>query len=271
MPELPEVETIARQLRARGVEGKTILTVKVNWAPTIQPLSVAQFSRQVRGQTIDTISRVGKWMLFSLRSGQTLMIHLRMAGSFSMEQGSHDRIVMKLSDGLTLYYRDTRKFGRWKLVDDPQVILGNLGPDALTRRFSRHYFKDTMKNRHRMIKPLILDQGIVAGLGNIYADEALWEAQIHPERLSDSLSDEELERLFRAIKHVLNIGVRNRGTSLGAGKTNYRDVEGESGGHREKVKAYGRGGKPCTRCKMLLERTVVAQRGTTYCPACQRI
>ena len=271
MPELPEVETIARQLRARGVEGREILSVTINWAPTVEPLSAAAFSRQVRGMTIDEISRVGKWMLFSLSSGKTLMIHLRMAGSFSMEQGQHDRIVLKLSDGLTLYYRDTRKFGRWRLVDDPQVILGKLGPDALSRHFTQRYFTEAMRKRHRMIKPLILDQGIVAGLGNIYADEALWESKVHPQRLSDSLSAAELSALFHAIKHVLKVGVENRGTSLGGGKTNYRDVEGESGGHRAEVQAYGRGGKPCLRCKTALKKTVVAQRGTTFCPQCQRI
>lgn len=269
MPELPEVETIASQLRSRGVEGKEILSVKVNWAPTIEPYSVAQFSKAVKGTTIDQISRVGKWMLFTLSSGQTLMVHLRMAGSFAMEKGSHDRIIVKLSGGLTLYYRDTRKFGRWKLVDDPDVILSKLGPDALTRGFTQKYFSSAMQKRHRMIKPLILDQGIVAGLGNIYADEALWKSKIHPERLSDSLSDSELSALYKAIKQVLKTGVQNRGTSLGSGKTNYRDVEGESGGHREEVKAYGRGGKPCTRCKTFLVKIVVAQRGTTFCPFCQ--
>lgn len=269
MPELPEVETIARQLRARGVEGRTILSVKVNWAPTVDPLSAAAFSRQVRGNVIDEISRVGKWMMFSLSSGRTLMIHLRMSGSFSMEQGSHDRIILKLSDGLNLYYRDTRKFGRWKLVDDPQDILDKLGPDALTRNFTQHYFFEAMRKRHRMIKPLILDQSVLAGLGNIYADEALWESRIHPERLSDSLSEIELQKLFKAIRHVLRVGVKNRGTSLGDGKTNYRDVEGESGGHRAKVKAYGRAGEACERCGTRLEKTVVAQRGTTYCPSCQ--
>ncbi len=270
MPELPEVETIARQLRARGVEGREILAVKIHWAPTVDPYSSAQFAKAVKGTVINEISRVGKWMLFGLSSGRTLMIHLRMAGSFSMEPGQHDRIVLKLSDGLILYYRDTRKFGRWKLVDDPQSILGRLGPDALTRRFSLRYFSEVMLKRHRMIKPLILDQSIVAGLGNIYADEALWEAGIHPERLSDSLEDAELALLFKAIKHVLRVGVKNRGTSLGDGKTNYRDVEGESGGHREQVKAYGRVGKPCERCGTHLEKIVVAQRGTTYCPDCQR-
>lgn len=271
MPELPEVETIVRQLRARGVEGRKILSVKVNWARTVEPLSVQRFSEEVRGTIITAVSRTGKWMLFSLSSGRTIMIHLRMAGSFSMEAGQHDRLVLKLSDGLTLYYRDTRKFGRWKLVEDPESILGNLGPDALTRRFTKKYFTLAIHSRHRMIKPLILDQSIVAGLGNIYADEALWEAKIHPQRLSDSLSNAELERLFRAIKHVLKVGVRNRGTSLGDGKTNYRDVEGSSGGHRAQVKAYGRVGKPCERCGSPLEKIVVAQRGTHFCRVCQSL
>ncbi len=271
MPELPEVETIARQLRARGVEGREILSVKISWAKTIAPFTTAQFAKRVCGTTIIQISRVGKWMMFSLSSGQTLMIHLRMAGSFSTEKGPHDRIVMQLSDGLDLYYRDTRKFGRWKLVDDPNAILGKLGPDALTRRFSLNYFSEAVQKRHRMIKPLILDQSVVAGLGNIYADEALWESGIHPERLSDSLTADERGALFKAIKHVLKIGVKNRGTSLGNGKTNYRDVEGASGGHREMVKAYGRGGKPCVRCKTPLVKTTVAQRGTTFCPSCQKL
>lgn len=270
MPELPEVETIASQLRARGVEGKEILGVKVNWAKTVEPLSVATFSRELKGTTIDEISRVGKWMMFSLSSGKTIMIHLRMSGSCSVVKGSHDRLVLKLSDGLNIYYRDTRKFGRWKLVDDPREILSKLGHDALTPAFSKKYFIAQMRRRHRMVKPLLLDQSIVAGLGNIYTDEALWESKIHPERISDSLTDGELGALFKAIKHVLRVGIRNRGTSLGAGKTNYRDVEGESGGHREEVKAYGRGGKPCGRCKTPLEKTVVAQRGTTFCPNCQR-
>lgn len=271
MPELPEVETIARQLRARGVEGRKIISVKVAWPRTVEPLSVGSFSRQVHGATIAQISRVGKWLLFSLDTGKTIMIHLRMAGSFSLEAGQHDRLVLGLSDGVTLYYRDTRKFGRWKLVDDPQEILSKLGPDALTRQFTRKYFEETLHARHRMIKPLILDQAIVAGLGNIYADEALWEAKIHPERLSDSLGDAEREKLFTAIKQVLRIGVRNRGTSLGEGKTNYRDVDGASGGHREQVKAYGRSGKPCKRCCAPLQKTVVAQRGTTFCPVCQAV
>ncbi|QBG47449.1 bifunctional DNA-formamidopyrimidine glycosylase/DNA-(apurinic or apyrimidinic site) lyase [Verrucomicrobia bacterium S94] len=269
MPELPEVETIASQLRERGVEGRIIRSVQVNWAPTIEPFTPAEFECLLKGCRIEQISRVGKWMLFSLSSGQTLMVHLRMAGSFALEQGSYDRIVVGLSDGLTLYYRDTRKFGRWKLVDDPQVILRELGPDALTRRFSLAYFEDQLRKRARAVKSVLLDQSVVAGLGNIYADEALWYARIHPERRADSLSDLEREKLFKAVKAVLRQGIRNRGTSLGAGKTNYRQVDGDSGENRGEVRAYGRSGKPCRRCKNTLKKIVVGQRGTTFCPNCQ--
>ncbi len=271
MPELPEVETIARQLRARHIEGRTIESVQVRWDRMIEPLSVETFSSALVGHTITDIARVGKWMLFALGSGKTLMVHLRMSGSFSMSPGAHDRIVLSLSGGVTLHYSDPRKFGHWKLVDDPQCILKALGPDALSEAFNFPYFSSVMRRRHRMLKPLLLDQSVIAGLGNIYADEALWEAKIHPQRLSDSLNEIELEVLFSAIRHVLKTGVRNRGTSLGEGKSNYRDVDGESGGHRERVKAYGRGGLPCERCGTPMEKTIVAQRGTHFCPVCQKI
>jgi formamidopyrimidine-DNA glycosylase len=271
MPELPEVETIARQLRARGIEGCEICSVRVSWVPMIAPFSVADFSAQLCGTRIEKISRVGKWLLFLLSSGQTVLVHLRMAGSFSLEPSAYDRVVLELTDGRMLCYRDTRKFGRWKLVDDPAEILDSLGPDALTPEFTLDYFAAALSHRTRMIKPLILDQSIVAGLGNIYADEALWEAQIHPEQRADSLSENELRRLFESIQKVLELGVKNRGTSLGDGKTNYRDVAGLAGNNRGAVKAYGRAGQPCARCGTVLEKRIVAQRGTTFCPRCQLI
>jgi formamidopyrimidine-DNA glycosylase len=269
MPELPEVETIVRQLRKQGVEGREIVSVRVNWARTVEPLSKPDFARHIRGAVIREISRYGKWMIWSLDTGKSVMIHLRMSGGFSLEAGTHDRVVLKLSDGMKLYYRDTRKFGRWKLVDDPAEILGPLGPDAWSRPFTLNCFRAICARRHRVIKPLLLDQRMIAGLGNIYTDEALWEAKIHPRRHTDSLKDAEIAALHRAIRKVLTAGVRNRGTSLGGGRTNYRDVEGASGGHREQVKAYGRAGKPCPRCGTPLKRIIVAQRNTTFCPHCQ--
>lgn len=271
MPELPEVETIARQLRARKIEGRHISSVQINWAKMVEPYSVEQFKRELCDDTISKITRTGKWLMFVLGSGKTLMIHLRMSGAFSMKPGVYDRIVLELSDGLMLYYSDPRKFGRWRLVDDPRGILDKLGPDALTPQFALVGFSSSLRRRHRMIKPLLLDQSVVAGLGNIYVDEALWESRIHPERVSDSLSDAEVHRLFVAIIQVLQAGVENRGTSLGSGKSNYRDVDGESGGHREEVKVYGRIGALCERCGTVLKKTRVAQRGTHFCPCCQRL
>lgn len=269
MPELPEVETIARQLRARGIEGRKIQAVTVHWPRMVAPLSVNSFVKQLRGKTIEQISRVGKWMLFSLGSGKTIMIHLRMSGSFSLVPGPYDRMILKLSDDVMLYYSDPRKFGRWQLVDDPDIVLGSLGPDALTDGFTFEGFRKALRSRRRKLKPLLLDQSVVAGLGNIYADEALWEAKIHPERRSDSLTDAELAQLYRAIPLILWRGVKNGGTSLGVGKANYRDLEGIAGANREEVLVYGRAGQMCPCCKEILVKIVVGQRGTTYCPRCQ--
>ena len=271
MPELPEVETIARQLRARQVEGREVISVVVNWAPTVGPISVDQFCAAVCGVVIQRVSRVGKWLVFELDSGWSLLVHLRMSGAFSVEPGAYDRVVLQLSGGMTLYYSDPRKFGRWTLVEDPQSILSKLGPDALGSGFSCAGFAEALLGHRRKIKPLLLDQSIVAGLGNIYADEALWESQIHPERPADSLSKAEIKSLYASILHVLQVGVENRGTSLGDGKSNYRDVDGESGDNRTVVSAYGRHGTPCERCGALLVKTVVAQRGSHFCPRCQHL
>jgi len=270
MPELPEVETIARQLRERGVEGREILAVRIDWPRMVEPLTPVAFTQAICGTKIKSVNRTGKWIHIELSSGQHWMVHLRMAGSFSKRRSKFDRGEILLSGGMKLYFRDTRKFGRWKVVDDPQEILGKLGPDALSTSFTGAYFESLLTTRKRAIKPLLLDQALIAGIGNIYADEALWESAIHPQRSSSSLKSQERKALFRAIRHVLRIGVQNRGTSLGKGQTNYRDMNGESGQHRQRVKAYGRRGLPCERCNTPLIKIVVAQRGTTLCPTCQR-
>ncbi len=269
MPELPEVETIARQLRSHEVEGREILAVCVDYPRMVEPLEPKEFSKAVCGHRIEKISRTGKWLQFTLGSGQSIMIHLRMSGGFSKWPGKHDRVELQLSGGMKLYFRDVRKFGCWKLADDPQSILGRLGPDALSPGFTARYLDQALAVRRRKIKPLLLDQSVLSGLGNIYADEVLWTACIHPERPSNTLAATERTRLFRAIRRVLRSGIRNRGASLGRGKANYRDINGNSGGHRRQVKAYGRRGLPCERCGVTLVGTLVGQRGTTHCPQCQ--
>ena len=270
MPELPEVETIVRQLKALGVEGRTILQTKVRWKPTIGSMSIQDFCQTLQNSQLSEVKRTGKWIHCLLSNGKHLFIHLRMSGSFSQSPGKHDRVVLKLSGGITLYYQDTRKFGRWYLVNHPNEVLSKLGPDALSKKFTSNYLNTLSQKSKRGIKALLLDQSCVAGLGNIYVDEALWESKIHPEQKSNTLQENEILRLYDSIRTVLEIGIRNQGTSLGLAKTNYKDVYGQAGKNTEKVKAYGRQGLPCLRCQTPLEKIKVAQRGTSYCPVCQK-
>lgn len=264
MPELPEVETIRRQLCDAGVPGRTIEAVSVSWARTVDPLSVDSFRRKLIGRTIDAVSRHGKWMIFELNDVDNLLVHLRMTGGFSFSPGPHDRVVLQLSDEMTLYFRDPRKFGRMRLAPFP---LG-LGPDAL--EITARPFFQTLDKTNRMLKPLLLDQAFVAGLGNIYADEALFAARLRPDRRSSSLSGDEMLALYTAITSVIRAAVENGGTSLGDGQGNYTDLKGNAGGHQDKAKVYGRAGLPCVECGTPLEKTTLAQRTTVFCPNCQK-
>jgi formamidopyrimidine-DNA glycosylase len=269
MPELPEVETIRRQLCDAGVEGRTIERCRIEWPRTVEPLTPAQFSRAVGGRTIERLRRHGKWLIVELDGPDNLLVHLRMTGGFygthgRLKKGPHDRAVLQLSGGLNLHFRDPRKFGRWRLGDHPH----GLGPDALT--VTRKEFFRQIENRNSPLKVLLLDQSVVAGVGNIYADEALFEASLDPRRRSATLSAAEKSALHGAVRKVIRAGVRNKGTSLGTGQGNYVDLNGQSGGHREKVKVYGRAGEPCIHCGTPLQKTIVAQRTTVFCPQCQK-
>ena len=268
MPELPEVETIRRQLCAAGVAGRSIEQVLIEWPRTVDPLSPEAFCERVEGRIIERLSRHGKWLIFELDGEENLLVHLRMTGGFYLSQGSlkkgpHDRALLRLSDGLNLHFRDPRKFGRWRLGAFP---LG-LGPDALEIG-ARQFFR-TLEKTNRGLKGLLLDQSFIAGVGNIYADEALFEARLHPERRAGSLSEEDKLALYDAVTHVIRAGVENGGTSLGDGQGNYTDLNGDAGGHREKVKAYGRAGQPCVVCGKPLEKIKIAQRATVFCSHCQ--
>jgi formamidopyrimidine-DNA glycosylase len=161
----------------------------------------------------------------------------------TLKKGSHDRAILQLSGGLNLHFRDPRKFGRWKLA----VSHEGLGPDALT--VTKKEFFQALERQNKVLKALLLDQSFIAGVGNIYADEALFEARLDPRRKSSSLSEDEVSKLWKAVRRVIEAGVRNGGTSLGDGQGNYVDLNGEAGGHREKVKVYGRAGQPCVVCK----------------------
>jgi len=270
MPELPEVETVVRDLREHGLAKSVIRTIEFRWPRTgagIDPVRLA-------GRTITGISRRGKYIILSLDDGHYLQIHLRMTGKFRFaaqgeKAGKHDHVVMTLTDGRRLFFNDTRKFGRFKLVASAAEGLGELGPEPLDVGFTLDVFRARLAGHRRMIKPLLLDQTVVAGLGNIYVDEALWQARIHPERRADSLKAAEIRRLHEAIRDVLGRAVENCGTTLGTGEANFYSVAGRRGRNADALNVFRRTGLPCPRCGRAIVRTVVGQRGTHYCPACQ--
>ncbi|MFL2859291.1 MAG: DNA-formamidopyrimidine glycosylase [Pontiellaceae bacterium] len=270
MPELPEVETVVRQLRNSKIENRTIVDVKIDWLPIIKPFSYKEFSASICNEKIIKILRHGKWIIFLLSNKKFIFIHLRMSGNFSRTKSKYDRAELLLSDGKRLFFRDTRKFGRWVYTKNPDLILNKLGPDAISENFSFEYFYNILQKKNRMIKPFLLDQSFIAGIGNIYADEALWLAKIHPKRNTNTLNKKNIKKLFNAIIEVLNIGIKNNGTSLGKGKSNFKGYNGESGEAQDEVNAYGRHGKECYRCRSIMNKIYVAQRGTTICPRCQK-
>lgn len=275
MPELPEVETIARDLNAAGLAGKTLAGARVYWPRTIAEPSAAEFRRLIKKKQIAAVGRRGKFLVLRLAGGWTLLIHLRMSGRLHLvpaaaERLAHEHVALALEDGRELRLHDTRKFGRIYLVPDADRILGRLGPEPLAPAFTAAALFKWMRARSRRVKPLLLDQRFVAGLGNIYTDEALWEARIHPCRLSDSLTPQEAKALHAGIRRVLRRGLKNLGTSLGTGKANFYSVGSRRGRNRDEIKVFRRTGEPCLRCTTPVQRLIVGQRSTHICPKCQK-
>jgi formamidopyrimidine-DNA glycosylase len=274
MPELPEVETVVRDLRAHGLEHALIREVDVRWPRTVGGRP-ERFAQTLRGQTIARLGRRAKYLVAELASGDRLLIHLRMTGKLRFalpgeRPGRHDHVVLTLGDGRRLIFNDTRKFGRLTLVPAGADPLAGLGPEPLDDAFTEAVLRQQLAGKSRMIKPLLLDQKTVAGLGNIYVDEALWQARIHPERRADTLSAAERQRLHAAIREVLQRAVDNCGTTLGEGEANFYSVAGRRGRNADALQVFRRDGLPCPRCGATLARSVVAQRGTHFCPHCQK-
>ncbi len=271
MPELPEVETIANNLRLGfgdqpSLIGCEILRARLLWTRTLAEPSVDEFVSRVVGQNIQAISRRGKFMTLNL-TDDVLLIHLRMSGDLWVEpinapMGDHSRLILELSEGIRLVFSDTRKFGRVWLTNDPDSILGHLGPEPLDDMFTAQRLFEDLQARRRQLKPLLLDQTFIAGLGNIYTDEALHMAQLHPLSISQSLSFEQTERLWLSIRNVLQVGIQHNGTSI--------DWVYRGGENQNYLMVYGRAGKPCNECGTPIERMVVGQRSTHFCPQCQR-
>ena len=266
MPELPEVETIIRTLRP-ALLGKTILSADLRWNRTLVLPSPAKFQKVIRGQQIQDIFRRGKFLLIKL-SDSPLIIHLRMSGDLLVILGGyqpakHDRLILKLTDDMMLVFSDPRKFGRTWLVDDPTEIFQNLGPEPLSDEFTPAWLDVALHTQHRQLKPLLLDQSFLAGLGNIYTDEALHMARLHPLTPSDAVTQEEAEILWMAIREVLEEGIRRNGASI--------DWVYRGGDFQNHFRVYGRQGEACPVCGTKIERIVVGQRGTHFCPTCQAL
>ncbi len=269
MPELPEVETIARGLRPQLV-GMTILEADVRWARTVAMPSVRRFKQQIRGQVIQDVGRRAKFLRIRL-SDLELLIHLRMSGDLALKEErtrpeKHDRLILSLTApkqaARSLVFNDTRKFGRVWLTADAEEVTGRLGPEPLEAEFTPEWLSEALRKRHRQLKPLLLDQTFLAGLGNIYTDEALHLAKLHPLTLSDSVSAKKAERLHAAIRQTLEEAIRRNGASF--------DWVYRGGEFQNYFRVYDREGKPCPVCGRTIQRLVVGQRGTHICPHCQK-
>jgi formamidopyrimidine-DNA glycosylase len=274
MPELPEVQTIVNDLKAAGLEGTTIKGAKVFWTRTIAEPSAKMFCNRIRGKSVSAIRRRGKFIVFDFENGDNLLIHLRMSGrlhlvSDDLPRKKHEHVILSLADGRQLRFHDSRKFGRLYLTSDAEKILNRLGPEPLATGYTQKIFARSLSPRKRMLKPLLLDQTFIAGLGNIYVDEALWESKVHPRRIAASLTESEIRALYRAIPRVLKRGLKNLGTSLGTGKTNFYSIAKHQGRNRDELKVFRRTDLPCPRCQTKIQRIIVGQRSTHICPKCQ--
>ena len=271
MPELPEVETIVRDLRP-DLGGRAILAAEVYWPRAVATSTVEAFQRRIAGQRVEAVGRRGKYVTLRLSGGDWLLIHLKMTGHLQVMPENapaepYVRAVFRLGGGCQLRFHDQRKFGRLHLTGDPKGVLGDLGPEPLADDFDLETFAALLRRRRGRLKPLLLNQRFIAGLGNIYADEALFAAGLHPERSADSLDDDEVAALYSAVRRVLCQGVENRGTTLSDG--GYRDAKGEAGGNQAYVRVYGRTGEPCVQCGTPIQRIVLGGRSAHFCPGCQ--
>lgn len=271
MPELPEVETLAHDLQ-RLIVGSVLGQVEVLWARSVATPTSDELASQLPGREVLNVGRRGKFLILSLCGPSYLLIHLRMSGQVRVENGEcalddHARVVFRLTDGRQLVFSDTRKFGRIYWTTDLESIVGDLGPEPLAYDFTVNALAEILSLHKGALKPLLLNQRVLAGLGNIYADEALFLARLHPLRKANSLSPAETERLHTAIRHVLGQAIDNRGTTLRDAR--YRDAQGRPGLNVDSLNVYHRAGEPCRICSTPIERTVVGGRGTHICPCCQ--
>jgi formamidopyrimidine-DNA glycosylase len=264
VPELPEVETERGRLAPR-LEGRRIAAARIDDPRLTRPEEPTWIAAALEGEEVERVERRGKYLLMRLRGGQVLLVHLRMTGGFRYQPATYERAVLELDDGTRIAYRDLRRFGTWLLLEPDEAeehLRIRLGPEPLGRGFTTAFLAGRLAARRAPVKAAVLDQRTVAGLGNIYADEALWHARIHPLRPAGELSAEEVAALRRGIRTALRRGIRRQGADLGDGTY--------AGGRMQReFRIYGRTGEPCDRCGTPIEKTRAGGRGTWYCPSCQ--
>ncbi len=274
MPELPEVETVRRSLLG-GVVGRVITGVRVHaFVGVVGETGPVVFAARVVGRSVTALRRRGKYLLLDLDDGTSVVVHLRMTGRLLLTERSADcvrfeHLVLELDDGRDLRFADQRKFGRVLHLDRDQMsrLDGRIGPEPLDPIFSSSALGRLLAGRRGKVKSVLLDQAVIAGLGNIYVDEALHRARLHPERPAGTLGPEEVRRLHRAIRAVLQEGLANRGTTF----SSFQNARGEAGDNLENLRVYGRGrtGEPCFSCGQPLQLALVGGRSTHYCAQCQ--
>lgn len=269
MPELPEVETIRRELSAK-LPGRRFCGVEILDERPLRGISPRDFCRRLVGQRIEDISRSGKYLLFHLSSGETLIIHLRMTGALLLnpkDQERFTRLIFKFDDGTALVFSDVRRFGAVYLVRDKLDVVGELGVEPLSEEFTPGKLAGLLAGRRAPIKAVLLDQTVIAGIGNMYADEALFSAGIHPLTPAGKLSPAQIKALHGAIRRILLRAIDSGGASV----STYRRPSGEIGTAHYDFKVAHCRGKKCPRCKTEIQRVKVRNRSSYYCPRCQQL
>jgi formamidopyrimidine-DNA glycosylase len=275
VPELPEVETVRRQL-VPVLEGRRLDDVEISDGRLTRPLDPVVVAAELTGERVERLERRGKYLIVRFESGRSLLIHLRMTGSLRHARDGvvgadpYVRAVVRLDDGSDVMYRDVRRFGTWLLLEPGELepyLAARVGDEPLEEGFTAAALAGRLERRKAPLKAALLDQRTVAGVGNIYADEALWRAELHPLRPAGSLSAAETARLREGILTALQAGIERQGATL----RDYRQPSGAEGTMQHEFKVYGRAGEPCDRCGTPIDKIRVAGRGTWYCPGCQQV
>lgn len=274
MPEMPEVETVRRSLIPL-VKGKTIKQVTL-WYPNIVSSDQQEFIEKLPGKKIIDIDRYAKYLLFRLSDDLTIVSHLRMEGKYHLvaadaPKDKHDHVQFEFTDGSALRYNDVRKFGRMQLIatgtERQTTSIGKLGLEPNSPEFTLEYLDKKLKTKKKNIKNSLLDQTVVAGLGNIYVDEVLWQSKIHPLSVANKIPQDKIKLLHNNINTEITNAIKLHGTTVHT----YLDANGQTGGFQEHLRVYGHAGEKCANCGTILEKIKVSGRGTTFCPKCQVI